>query len=432
METDNTGEGGEEGGGGAKQAKKETMDPGEEGGEGVECQQLHGLITRQACAVQAQVEAAQLELLVQEAVADSNTANRLCATSVDVENYWATVTPTQRDINRRQSFRGYFERLLQARWKGARLQLFGSSALELFTPDSDVDLCMFLPEQRGGHKGEIVVLRQLATFLRTMGVTHTILLLSARVPILKLLSSGSKFRFKFDLCVNRPLGFQNSRLVKAYLDADSRVAPLAFVLKEWIKRTRLHNSSGCLTSYAMTLMLIHFLQIASVLPTFQDNPTHQNLWVMGYNCYFDSNTEWKTQNTSSVGELLAGFFYYYSNFDSTKQAVSIRLGRATLKTEINFGKDIFVVEDPFETDFNCTRLVNISTLERMSRCFKQAFVIMVNQGFNQLFTEALYRPKQPRKHRPKKKKPSPTPIKSAYIPTKADSKKVPPFKHCTT
>lgn len=43
------------------------------------------------------------------------------------------------------------------------------------------------------------------------GATRILCLYSARVPILKLLAAGRAFRFKFDLCVNRPLGTHNSR-----------------------------------------------------------------------------------------------------------------------------------------------------------------------------------------------------------------------------
>lgn len=160
------------------------------------------------------------------------------------------------------------------------------------------------------------------------------------------------FRYKFDLCVNRPLGTHNSNLIRAYMDLDPRVRPLAFVLKAWSKFARIHNSSGGLSSYALYLLLVFYLQTrdSPILPNLQQD-TSRIMEVKGYNCFFEVPLKWKSQNRDNLGQLLAGFFEYYAYFDFSKYAVSIRLGIVEPKSATVFPKSSqkpVVIEDPFE------------------------------------------------------------------------------------
>ena len=70
----------------------------------------------------------------------------------------------------------------------------------MFEHNSDIDFCVLLPKL-----DESEVIRTIAKQLKRQGVHHTLSLLKARVPILKLLSTGKQFHYKFDLCVNRAL-----------------------------------------------------------------------------------------------------------------------------------------------------------------------------------------------------------------------------------
>lgn len=153
------------------------------------------------------------------------------------------------------------------------------------------------------------------------------------------------------MCVNRPLGTHNSRLIHTYLELDHRARPLAFILKSWAKNYRILNSSGGgFSAYALYLLLIFFLQIRDVLPNLQSSlGPRKELLVLGYNCYYDVPVDWKSSSVKSLGELLLDFFLYYGYFDYETYAISIREGRPVLKSETKLDKKKTVcVEDPFE------------------------------------------------------------------------------------
>lgn len=64
---------------------------------------------------------------------------------------------------------------------------------------------------------------------------------AAKVPIVKCWDPDLKLAA--DLNVNNPLALQNTRMIKTYVQLDSRVRPLAKIIKYWTKR-RLLNDAG--------------------------------------------------------------------------------------------------------------------------------------------------------------------------------------------
>lgn len=182
--------------------------------------------------------------------------------------------------------------------------------------------------------------------------------LTARVPILKSVVVG-RTPFKFDMCVNRPLGYYNSMLIRTYLDLDYRARPLALVLKTWAKSSEILNNNLALTSYALYLMLIFYLQTKSVLPVLQDSKEVH--LVKGCNCYFGNGADWKTNNSENVAQLLLGFFEYYSYFDYAEKAVCVRLGKPVLKSQTQLdASQCICVEDPFEIGMNFTKFSSLT------------------------------------------------------------------------
>eukprot|EP01119_Soliformovum_irregulare_P003458 TRINITY_DN1398_c1_g2_i2.p1 TRINITY_DN1398_c1_g2~~TRINITY_DN1398_c1_g2_i2.p1 ORF type:complete len:893 (+),score=270.95 TRINITY_DN1398_c1_g2_i2:84-2681(+) len=319
------------------------------------------------------------------------TLKKLEKCSNSIQEYFVSVNPTNEEIRRREIFRRSIEDMIRTQWDDASLHLFGSSATTLFSKDSDLDFCLIIPDT---HGEETTIIRHLARYFKKQGAGHIISLLSARVPILKIPNPNRTFYYKFDLCVNRPLGTHNSQLIRAYLDTDPRARPLAFILKTWSKMSRVYNPSGGLSSYAMYLLLIYFLQVRqpAVLPNLQLE-IGKILTVMGYNCYFLKEISgWKSENRESLGSLLGGFFLFYGEFDFMKYAVCIRTGRPTLKSETAFKacppNKPMVIEDPFEIDFNCSRLVKDHNVNRIQGMFKVAYhKLLVENSVNSLLVE---------------------------------------------
>jgi hypothetical protein len=90
---------------------------------------------------------------------------------------------------------------------------------------------------------------------------------------------------------------------------------------------------------------------------------------------FYSNFPWKSKNEETVGVLLNEFYYYYAHFDYQNYIICPRLGHVLSRQNSIFNsKYVLVVEDPFEIDFNCARLVSSAELERIKTHFKTSFL----------------------------------------------------------
>jgi len=299
--------------------------------------------------------------------------------------------PNREENSRREEFRRNLEAIIREKlFPDSDLYMFGSSFTGLYIENSDIDFCLLTsgrPYSSSGQRtsdtpNESSIFRSLYKMMREMGVSRVILLLNARVPILKLTSAQDLFPFKFDLCLNRTLGIRNSELMRAYVICDYRVKALMFFLKSWSKVMNLHNSSSAFNSYCLQLLLIFFLQTRPipVLPNLQSYP--ENLNSIGsehfcgtYNCWFDRDLarSWRSENKESPGELLIRFFKYFSEFDFKTYAISVRTASALLKSEVSFPSNPVCVEDPFETDFNCARLIGNRILDYSKNVFNISY-----------------------------------------------------------
>jgi DNA polymerase sigma len=63
----------------------------------------------------------------------------------------------------------------------------------------------------------------------------------ARVPIVKIWDP--EYNMAADMNVNNTLALENTRMVKAYVELDTRVRPLAMIVKHWT-RQRILNDAG--------------------------------------------------------------------------------------------------------------------------------------------------------------------------------------------
>lgn len=94
-----------------------------------------------------------------------------------------------------------------------------------------------------------------------------VLVPAARVPILKFTEKETGLEIDFN--VNNVLGINNSDLIFTYCQLDHRFHIMCMFLKYWAKKCDIIGAAfGYLSSYALTLMVIAFLQSRSppVLP----------------------------------------------------------------------------------------------------------------------------------------------------------------------
>ncbi|CDS36198.1 poly(A) RNA polymerase gld 2 A [Echinococcus multilocularis] len=167
----------------------------------------------------------------------------------------------------------------------AKLFIVGSSSNGFGWDRSDLDLCLVIaPEEVRSKGGDQPVLEQLIPFLRR--------------------------------CF------------------DPRVPPLGVFVKHWAQMMGIHGGSmGRLSTYALLLMVIQFLQCGCSPPVV---PNLQARFPI-FDCArpleeVDMNAElpWdelRSANRSTLGELFAGFIVYYTTLDFARWVISIRNGR---------------------------------------------------------------------------------------------------------
>ena len=252
--------------------------------------------------------------------------------------------------------RALLETACQNTLTGARLNvfIFASSQNGFGTNESDLDVTVLFHGvcRVSGHGFVRFVLETLADQLgRLYGdmIAHMKLIAHAKTPIIKL-RCGS---VQVDLSVENKPALKNTVLLHEYASFHEHVVHLVLCIKGWAKAKMLVGARcGQLTSYAWTLLVIHFLQCGDVhpgrLPVIDTASVHHNYIRLND----VTKKGWST--SQSLAELYRLCIDYYSTkFLFGEEVVSIvrpaplRLARySLLKTSTT--KQRFYVEDPFE------------------------------------------------------------------------------------
>ena len=160
-------------------------------------------------------------------------------------------------------------------------------------------------------------------------VVDHFLVSQARVPIVKFVHAPSGI--SCDVSCNNTLGVSNSTLLRAFQEVDPRVRPLMMTVKFWAKTQRFVGSpESNLNSYALCLLVVFYLQRASILPSVETLQRDEDVKLSsGWNVAFRTPDRVcdLTGDSGGVFELLKGFFRFYKDFDSTAQVVCPLLGR---------------------------------------------------------------------------------------------------------
>ena len=108
-------------------------------------------------------------------------------------------------------------------------------------------------------------------------------------------------------------------MLYCYSQLDQRVRPLVLALKKWAKNNNINEARlQTLSSYTLSLMVIHYLQCGvspPVLPCLQKsqprlfNP-ESDIFSLPYSL---PSPQFTSNNTESLGKLFVGFFKYYTD-----------------------------------------------------------------------------------------------------------------------
>lgn len=203
---------------------------------------------------------------------------------------------------------------------------------------------------------------------------------TARYLLLKI--QDHQTRFVIDITVHNMLPVLNTNLIRLYSLYDQRFHIIGLYLKHWAKINKIHGAADqFLSSYALLLMLIHFLQKIiepRVLPNLQKIENReviyeyiQNGEVIKTNIYFEEDIHKIRQymkkvnngqeNKETPAQLLVKFFEYYCYYyDYYDQKISINkdLTENFKKSADNIA---FAIEDPFDQWHNPGKSMTINS-----------------------------------------------------------------------
>jgi DNA polymerase sigma len=189
-----------------------------------------------------------------------------------------------------------------------------------------------------------------------------------------------------DITAHTMLPIHNTNLIRLYSLFDQRFHIMGLYVKHWAKINKIHGAAEhYLSSYALLLMLIHFLQeIAEphVLPNLQKIDPHKEIPYEYYydgkpvvtNIYYEedlnkiksymSKVNSGMRNTETPTALLIKFFEYYAYSFDSENTISIK--RDILNNEPIRKKTenyAFSIEDPFDLYHNPGKSMMMNSIQ---------------------------------------------------------------------
>ena len=210
------------------------------------------------------------------------------------------------------------------------LNAYGSTMNNFLIDEGDVDISIvpkiFSIEEFSNCLEEI----KKEIYLKKLGKCEN-LQISPRYFLLKVINYQSGINI--DITVHTMLPVYNTILIRTYSLIDQRFHIMGIFIKYWVKKNKINGSiDKFLSSYAILILIIHFLQSEidiKVLPNLQkiENKiinykySHSGKELVT-NIYFEKDFEkinnnlkkinYEKENNDSVGELILKFFEFYS------------------------------------------------------------------------------------------------------------------------
>lgn len=208
---------------------------------------------------------------------------------------------------------------------GACIEVFGSFRTDLNLPISDIDIAV------NNSCWPNAPFQVLKNALIAQGVAQNVSVIDkASVPVVKFTDRISQV--KFDISFNTSTGVKAAELVKRFIKQFPEMPKLVMILKQFLMLQGLNEvySSGGISSYAITVMCISFLQ--------------------------QQTRETKSfKKDNKLGKLLLKFLDYYGRkFDYFKYGITVRGNGGIVeksKLQGNFGNEcrwlsVLTIEDP--------------------------------------------------------------------------------------
>ncbi|KAG6003157.1 hypothetical protein E4U21_002311 [Claviceps maximensis] len=301
--------------------------------------------------------------------------------ATDMREVYDRLLPTSHVEEKRKKLVNKLEKILNDEWPGhdIRVNLFGSSGNLLCSDDSDLDICITTswPELEG--------VCMIANLLARRGMEKVVCISAAKVPIVKIWDP--ELGLACDMNVNNTLALENTRMVRTYVETDSRVRQLAMVIKYWT-RQRVVNDAGkkrSTSNRSSDHLKARPRQIRNppVLPALHQMPYKLPKSDGTVSDFADNLKKIKgfgNKNKSSSAELLFQFFRFYAHeFDYDKHVLSVRQGKLVTKQEKKWNYAInnqLCVEEPFNVSRNLGNTVDEYSFRGIHLELRRAFDLL--------------------------------------------------------
>nr|KAF6438078.1 hypothetical protein HJG59_008761 [Molossus molossus] len=263
-----------------------------------------------------------------------------------------------------------------------------ASPLQEDRGEGDLGKVLELVEALKGEKTEQgAMLELVGSILRgcVPGVYRVQTVPSARRPVVKFCHRPSGLHG--DISLSNRLALHNSRFLSLCSELDERVRPLVYTVRCWAQGRGLSGSGPLLNNYALTLLVIYFLQTRNppVLPTVtqltQKAGEGEQVEVDGWDCSFprDASRLEPSTNKEPLSSLLAQFFSCVSCLDLRGSLLSLREGQALpiaggLPSNLWEGLRLgpMNLQDPFDLSHNVAANVTTRVVGRLQNCCRAA------------------------------------------------------------
>ena len=261
-----------------------------------------------------------------------------------------------------------------------KVEPFGSLVNNFMTELGDIDICL-VPKDNNLIQSFWEYLEEIKEEVKNNQKIAEVILIERYPRFLILKLKDKETNIDLDITVQNTLPIFNTKLIRLYSLLDQRFHILGIFLKFWVKKNKIHGAlDKFLSSYALLILIIHYLQSIidpKILPMLQEVQNIQKEYIYHYeekelktNLYFEEDLTQienymnivndRRENTSSVVELLIGFFDYYA-YKYNHYLISISKSyKKPLPEEETIA---FPLEDPFDVNYNPGKSMKINTLQ---------------------------------------------------------------------
>ncbi|KAL2926520.1 Protein HESO1 [Bienertia sinuspersici] len=264
---------------------------------------------------------------------------------------------------------------------------FGSFLMDMFDGKSDLDLSINFSDQllETDRIAKRKTLRKFAKkfySLRSKGhVTTVELILSARVPVLKVTDSGSGI--ECDLSVGNRDGITKSRIVLMISAIDERFRQLSLMMKVWAKAHDINSSKdGTLNSLSLILLAAFHLQTLDIpiLPPFSAI-FKDGLDPEAVKKNIPSFLKYGERNKESLAELFVSLFSLWKHYGRRELSASTYEGSWVHRNSKANG--YISIEDFTDRSQNTARAVRSKKMNKIYSCIRRSVELI------QSFTDGI-------------------------------------------